>query len=155
MRTLFITIVGAGLLTACTLSRPAPATQKEQALGTSAATAVGTVDCGKSDLRPPDEYDAGAQQCFWTAYSAGRSAQWSVMRYTTEGDPTPASLTFANGVLMVTRDMTRDRYSNEAGRRVFTWRCTTFQQHAWPANPQRYFFELGNCSGDAATTSFP
>ncbi|MGH2796963.1 MAG: hypothetical protein ACRDM0_04615 [Thermoleophilaceae bacterium] len=78
-----------------------------------------------------------------------------MVKYTTEGDPTPETLTFASGAIVMTRDMTRDAFSAQPDRRVWTWRCATVSQHPWATDPQRSFFELGNCFGDGTTTSFP
>lgn len=133
------------LLVSCAPPRPGPLT----------ASPASMIDCGFSDLRPPAGYDAVALDCFWNAYSAGQPVRWSVVRYTVEGDPTPVAMTFHIGLLIVTRDMSKDRYSNQAARRLWTWQCAALHQRPWASDPQRYSFELSNCTGDGPTAVFP
>lgn len=155
-----LAVVLAVLLASCSSSGPAPsATEPSRSTPVTvpAATALpaSAADCGVSDLRPSAEYDAAGLECFWKAYSAGQPVRWSVVRYTTEGAPTPATMTFTSGVLVVTRDMSKDGFSSQADRRVWTWRCAALQQRTWVTNPQRYSFELRNCTGDGPTAIFP
>lgn len=65
------------------------------------------------------------------------------------------TMTFQSGVLIVTRDMSKDRYSNQPARRLWTWQCAALQQRPWVTDPQRYSFELSSCAGDGPTVIFP
>jgi len=121
----------------------------------SPAGSAADVDCGTSDLRQAG-YDAGAVDCFWRAFSAGRSVIWRVRQITIEGDPIPMTLSFDRGSgLVATRDVTADKFSSTADRRVWTWRCKGITRTPWPADASRTYFALTNCSGDGSATSFP
>jgi hypothetical protein len=123
--------------------------------GGRAAGSGAEVDCGTSDLRQ-SSYDAAAVDCFWRAFSTSKSVIWRVARVTIEGDPIPMTLSFdpATG-LVATRDMTADEFSSQFDRRIWTWRCTAIKRTPWATDPSRTFFELTNCTGDGAATSFP
>lgn len=147
-------------LLSCAPSGPAPSAVERSGptsvdATASTATPVSAVDCGLSDLRPPADHDAAALDCFWKAYSAGHPVRWSVVKYTQEGAPIPSTLTFGGGVLIVTRDLSKDEFSSPADRRVWAWRCAALRQRPWVTDPQRYSFELSNCTGDGPRTAFP
>jgi hypothetical protein len=74
---------------------------------------------------------------------------------TVEGDPVRATLIAQPGFIVLTRDMTADRYSAAADRRLWAWQCRTMVQRAWSTDPARSSFELTNCSGDGRTASLP
>ena len=113
------------------------------------------VDCGTSDLRRVG-YDAAAVDCFWRAFSAGRSVVLRVTQTTVEGDQIPMTLTFdpATG-LVATRDVSADKFSSAADRRVWTWRCKGITRTPSATGTPHTFFELANCTGDGSATSFP
>lgn len=113
------------------------------------------VDCGVSDETAPNAYDATARDCVWSAYSMGTPSRWTVMRRTTEGDPIRATMTAQRGFIIVTRDMTADRFSAAPDRRMWTWQCRTIAKRAWATDPTRSFFDLSGCSGDGGSTAFP
>ena len=97
-----------------------------------------------------------ARECVWDAYSRGASVRWSVRSYTDEGDPIPETLRFDSVLgVVTTRDMSADKFSNSADRRIWTWRCMTMTKMAWITDASRYSFKLSNCTGDGATTVFP
>jgi hypothetical protein len=112
-------------------------------------------DCGTSDLRPADSYDARGRQCFWDAYSSGMPVRWAVVSYTTEGDPVPETISSTSGSAVVTRDLSSDRFSSERDRRTWTWSCRALARRPLINDPQRYVFELTNCDGDGSSTVFP
>ena len=113
------------------------------------------VDCGTSDLRHGG-YDAAAIDCFWRAFTASRSVIWRATQITEEGDPIPMTLSFdpATG-LVASRDVTADKFSSASDRRIWTWRCKAIKRTPWATDPSRTFFQLTNCTGDGAATSFP
>jgi hypothetical protein len=114
------------------------------------------IDCGNSTEGSGTDYDAEARECVWKAYSNGAAVRWSVRSYTTEGDPIPQTLRFDSALdVVTTRDMTADKFSSSADRRIRTWRCATMTKMAWVTDPSRYSFKLSNCTGDGATTLFP
>lgn len=113
------------------------------------------VDCGGSDERPPDSYDVAGRDCFWSAYSAGKPARWTVTSSTVEGDPIRATISFDQGVVVVTRDMSSDRFSSERDRRIWRWTCRTMTQRTWATDAQRFSFELSDCTGDGTRAVFP
>jgi hypothetical protein len=117
---------------------------------------VSGTDCGTTQEDSPPNYSAAARECIWTAYSGGRAAHWTVRGVTIEGDPIPATLTFdpARG-LDVIRDISADRFSQQADRRVWSWHCPTMTKHVWATDTTRYSFELGGCTGDGPSTTFP
>jgi hypothetical protein len=118
-------------------------------------TASGAVDCGSFDAGH-GTYDAAGTDCFWRAYTGSVPARWSVTMLTVEGDPIPATITFAPGQpIVVTRDVTADAFSSATDRRVWTFRCATIERKPWATDPSRSFFELSVCTGDGATTAFP
>ena len=113
-----------------------------------------TVDCGSFDAGH-GAYDAQGLDCFWTAYSAGKSATWSVKQVTVEGDPIPATVTSDTRGLVVSRDFSADKFSSQADRRVFVWTCSTVARKPWATDPSRYVLELTGCTGAGSSTSFP
>lgn len=151
VRLLFVTVVAA-LLVACAPENSVPTVSALPSATTRAATA--TVTCGPSDL-PNLTYDASAQACVWDAYSTGTPLRWSATMYTTEGAAVPETLHFEGGVLVVTRDMTADGFTNPVDRRVWSWRCTAMTKRPFVTDPQRYAFELTGCMGEFASPNFP
>lgn len=125
--------------------------------GSSAATnsPISPTDCGTSDERPADPYDARGRQCFWDAFSSGIAVRWTVMSYTAEGDPVPETINSASGAVVVTRDLSSDRFSNEQDRRTWTWSCRALTRRTWVSDPERYSFELTNCDGRGSSAVFP
>jgi hypothetical protein len=120
-----------------------------------ASTPTGTVDCGSFDAGHGG-YDAQGLDCFWTAYSTGKSARWSVKQLTIEGDPIPATITAdGRGGLVVSRDFSADKFSSPANRHVFVWTCSTITRKLWPTDPARSFLELTGCTGAGASTTYP
>ena len=114
------------------------------------------IDCGSSTQGPGSDYDAVARECVWNAYSRGAAVRWNVRSYTVEGDPIPETLRFDSVLgVVTTRDMSADKFSNSAGRRIWTWRCVTMTKMAWVTDPSRYSFKLSNCTGDGTTAVFP
>ena len=125
------------------------------ACGDRAGGSAAQVDCGTSDLRHIG-YDAKALDCFWQAFTARRSVIWRATQVTIEGDPIPMTLSFDPKTgLVASRDVTADKFSSQADRRVWTWRCKAIQRTPWPTDASRTFFELRDCSGDGSATSFP
>jgi len=117
---------------------------------------VSGIDCGTTEESTPPAYSASARECLWSAYSSGRAAYWNARGVTTEGDPIPSLLSFdpIRG-LDVTRDVTADKFSAQADRRVWSWHCATLTKRPWVTDGSRYSFELGGCTGDGASTHFP
>jgi hypothetical protein len=77
------------------------------------------IDCGNSTEGSGTDYDAEARECVWKAYSNGAAVRWSVRSYTTEGDPIPQTLRFDSALdVVTTRDMTADKFSSSADRRI-------------------------------------
>ena len=114
------------------------------------------VDCGSGTQGQGLEYDAAARDCVWNGYSRGATVRWNVRIYTVEGDPIPETLRFDSVLgVVTTRDMSADKFSNSADRRIWTWRCMTMTKMAWVTDPSRYSFKLSNCTGDGATAVFP
>ena len=114
------------------------------------------IDCGSSAQGPGDDYDAVGRGCVWGAYSSGKAVRWSVLSYTIEGDPIPATLLFDPVIgIDVTRDVTADKFSAPADRRMWTWRCGKMTRMTWVTDPSRYSFVLTACTGDGPTTVFP
>jgi hypothetical protein len=151
-------LVAAGLaafIVGCAQSGPPTPTASAQSSPTVRATVAAVVDCGVSDLGPGITYDLTGRQCVWNAYSAGTPTRWIVTKYTTEGAPTPESLNFDGGVLLMTRDMSADGFSSPADRRLWSWRCTTMIKRPFVTDPQRYSFELSGCTGEIAQAVFP
>jgi hypothetical protein len=111
------------------------------------------IDCGTSDDRA--SYDAAARDCIWGAYTSGKTAHWTVKLYTIEGDAIPGLLSIDQGQIVVTRDMTADRYSNADARRRWTWRCREMTKKPLETNPSRMSFILRDCSGDGSGVVFP
>jgi len=115
------------------------------------------IDCGASDERL-GTYDAAARECFWSAYSSGSSARWSLRSYTIEGDPIPTTLLFEpkGGIgLVVTRDTRGDRFGGVGNQRIFNYRCGTITKAPHGDDISRYGFLLSNCTGDGPSTSVP
>jgi len=100
-------------------------------------------------------YNSTDRQCVWNAYSAGTPTRWIVTEYTQEGAPIRATLNFAGGVVLVTRDMSADTFSSPANRRVWSWRCSSMAKRPWASDPQRYSFDLTSCTGDSGQAIFP
>jgi hypothetical protein len=124
------------------------------ACGSPAATFSG-VDCGTSSEGSVG-YDSQARECVWNAYSSGTAVRWSVRSQTIEGDPTPQTLRFDTVLgVVVTRDMSADKFSNQADRRMWTWRCAKMTKVPWVTDPSRYSFEFSTCTGDGPATTFP
>jgi hypothetical protein len=124
-------------------------------LALGAVSPAGTTDCGRSQEMPPAPYDAVARDCVWSAYSSGERARWTVSRRTVEGDPIRATITAQTGFIVVTKDMTADRFSAPSDRRLWAWQCRAMTKRVWATDPLRYFFELAECSGDGRNASFP
>jgi len=115
------------------------------------------IDCGASDERL-GTYDAAARECFWSAYSNGSAARWSLRSYTIEGDPIPTTLLFQpkGGIgLVVTRDTSGDRFGGVGNQRIFTYRCGTMTKTPHGDDISRFGFLLSNCGGDGPSTSVP
>jgi hypothetical protein len=75
---------------------------------------------------------------------------------TIEGDPVPSLLSVdPTRGLDVTRDVTADKFSAQADRRVWSWHCATLTKRTWATDASRYSFELGGCTGDGPSTHFP
>jgi len=111
------------------------------------------VDCGTSTLA---DYDAKAVDCVWSAYSSGTSVRWNIKGQTIEGDPIPETLRFDSVLgVVITRDMTADKFSAPAARRMWTWRCGKMAKMPTATDKSRYSFELSNCTGDGPTATFP
>jgi len=113
------------------------------------------VDCGVSDPRPPSTYPASGMECVWKAYAARTPVRWAVTQYTTEGAPVPSTIVFDGAAVLVTRDLSLDGFSGTADRRLWSWRCRTMTQRPWVTDPQRYSFDLSDCTGDSAPAHFP
>ena len=115
----------------------------------------GTVDCGSFDAGH-DEYDQAGVDCVWSAYTAQRGLMWRVTSVTIEGDPVPATLSFEPGkAIVVTRDLSADKFTAPGSRRIFTYTCGTMTRTTWPTDPSRYYFALSACTGDGPETVFP
>jgi len=115
------------------------------------------IDCGASDERL-GTYDATGRECFWSAYTKGSAARWSLRTYTIEGDAIPMTLLFQpkGGIgLVVTRDTSGDRFGGGGNRRIFTYRCGTMTKTPHGDDISRYDFLLSNCGGDGPSTSVP
>ena len=126
-----------------------------QACGGRGGESAAPVDCGTSDLRQSG-YDAKAIDCFWQAFSAGRSVIWRATQLTIEGDPIPLTLSFDPKTgLVATRDVMADKFSSQVDRRVWTWRCTGIKRAPWAMDATRTFVQLRDCTGDGGATSFP
>ena len=145
---------------ACAASPPAPPTTF--AAPTAASTPAGlpagpasVTDCGSFDAGH-NTYDPTGLECFWRAYTAGTSARWAVRQLTIEGDPIPSTITFdpTKGIV-VTRDVTRDRFSSPADRRVWTWHCATVTRRPWATDASRDFLAVAACAGEGTETAFP
>jgi hypothetical protein len=125
------------------------------ACGSQPLSFAGT-DCGTSTAGPGPGYDSQAVDCVWKAYSSGTAVQWKVKSQTVEGDPIPGTLRFDQVLgVVITRDMTADKFSNQADRRMWTWRCAKMTETPWATDPSRYFFELSACTGDGPSATFP
>jgi hypothetical protein len=122
----------------------------------STTISVSGTDCGTTEESTPPAYSASARECLWSAYSSGRAAYWNARGVTIEGDPIPSLLSFdPTRGLDVTRDVTADKFSAQADRRVWSWHCTTLTKRTWATDASRYSFELGGCTGDGPATRFP
>lgn len=111
------------------------------------------VDCG-STVEPLSAYEAAGRECFWDAYSGGRSVRWVVTWRTIEGDPIPTTLFVAPGAIEVSWDNRADKFGGE-NRGVVTWRCSTIAKHPTSSDGSRYDFYLSGCTGPSASTTFP
>ena len=116
---------------------------------------VVATDCGVSDPRPPATYPASGMECVWKAYAARLPVRWAVTPYTTEGAPIPSTIAFDGATVLVTRDLSLDGFTNIADRRLQSWRCRAMTQRPWVTDPQRYSFELSDCTGESAEAHFP
>ncbi len=144
----------AGLMIGCTLPPDLTASNPPSPTVRLAPVAA-VVDCGVSDLRPPATYDAVGVQCVWNAYSAGTPTRWVVTSYTQEGAPIRGTISFEGGVVLMTRDLSADSFSNQLDRRIWTWRCGAMAQRPFVTDPRRFSLELGKCTGDGAAAVFP
>jgi hypothetical protein len=109
------------------------------------------VDCGTYDAGY-GRYDDAGRDCFWSAYSARRSATWGVTQRTIEGDPIPSTITYDPTIgVIVTRDVRPDRFSGQAHRRVWTWRCDGVTKLADTADEA---FLLAGCKGDGTSSDY-
>ena len=150
-------LMAAGLapfIAGCAQSGPPTPTTLEQ-YRTVRATVAAVVDCGVSDPRPPSTYPASGMECVWKAYAARTPVRWAVTQYTTEGAPVRSTIVFDGATVLVTRDLSLDGYSATADRRLWSWRCRTMTQRPWVTDPQRYSFDLSDCTGDSSPAHFP
>ena len=113
------------------------------------------VDCGVSDPQPPSIYPASGMECVWKAYAARTPVRWAVTQHTTEGAPVPSTIVFDGATVLVTRDLSLDGFSGTPDRRLWSWRCRTMTQRPWVTDPQRYSFDLSDCTGDSVPAHFP
>jgi len=114
------------------------------------------IDCGLAVESVNAPYDLEGRECVWNAYSSGTPVRWQVTSITIEGDPIRQTLKFDRVLgVVVFRDMSADRFSGQANRRVWTWRCSTMAKAIWATDPSWYSFNLTSCTGDGPTTSFP
>lgn len=153
----FLLAVGWVMLAAgCTLSGPpVPSASVVPTASAHLGTLAAVVDCGVSDPRPPSIYPASGMECVWKAYAARMPVRWAVTQYTEEGAPVPSTIVFDGAAVLVTRDLSLDGFSGTADRRLWSWRCRTMTQRPWVTDPQRYSFDLGDCTGDSAPAHFP
>ena len=143
------------LIGGCAQSTTPPVTSV-QLSQTLRATVAAVVDCGVTDLGPSMTNTAAAErQCVWNAYSAGIPTRWTVTEYTQEGDPVRATLNVEGGVVLMTRDLSADRFSSPADRRLWSWRCSAMTKRPFATDPRRYSFELSGCTGEVAQAIFP
>lgn len=156
MQRFFVAAGLAVLVAGCTLSGPP---QPTPSAGPSATPRLGTaaamIDCFVIDPGPPATYPASGMECVWKAYAARTPVRWAVTQHTIEGDPVPSTIAFDGAVVMVTRDLSLDRFSGTADRRLWSWRCRTMTQRPWVTDAQRYSFDLSDCTGDSAPAHFP
>ncbi len=125
------------------------------ACGSQAASFAG-IDCGTTVQGPNADYDLRPRDCVWSAYSNGTAARWRVESRTIEGDPIPETLMFDSVLgVVITRDVSADKFSAPGARRMWTWRCAKMFKVPWATDPSRYSFELSSCTGDRQTTTFP
>jgi hypothetical protein len=120
-----------------------------------AKKASDATDCGSTEEMPGTTYDGRGRDCLWAAWQTSAPARWAVTSRTVEGDPTPQVLIIENGLLWVRRDMTADRFSAPADRRVWRWACHYMTKQPWATDPSRFSFHLDGCWGDGVTASFP
>jgi len=80
------------------------------------------IDCGLAVESVNAPYDLEGRECVWNAYSSGTPVRWQVTSITIEGDPIRQTLKFDRVLgVVVFRDMSADRFSGQANRRVWTW----------------------------------
>jgi hypothetical protein len=114
------------------------------------------IDCGLTVESVNAAYDVAGRECVWNAYSSRTPVRWQVTSLTTEGDPIRQTLKFDPVLgVVIDKDMSADRFSGQANRRVWIWRCPTMAKVTWSTDASRYSFSLTSCTGDGPTTSFP
>ncbi len=106
-------------------------------------------------IAPRPTLPQSAVDCVWKAYKAGTPLRLSVTTNTVDGAQVPSTIVFDGVGVLVTRDLSLDRFSATADRRVWSWRCGTMTQRTWTADAQRYSLEMGGCTGDGTTATFP
>jgi len=117
----------------------------------------GAVDVECASAVPTHEsFDAGAFECFWSAYTAGRSARLSMTLLTVEGDPIRSWLTYSPAAgLEVVKDISADKFRGAGQPDLLRWKCTTVAKHPWATDPSRFAYELSGCTGQGESAGFP
>jgi hypothetical protein len=99
---------------------------------TGPASPPGLIYCGTEQLGQGSvTLDARARDCLIQAYTRGEPVMFESTRPTIEGDPiTTRIVVLGAGSVRLGIDVTRDRFSAPADRRVHTYACTTLTQQS-------------------------
>lgn len=140
-------IVGAIALVGCSSGKPA------------SSGAERPRQCGKEENIHGEGYDSKARACLWRAVSDGKPVAFTTTIYTVEGDP----ITYTLQAMAANDDSSsrftvlvdsKDKFGSQG---LFTYACKGIERVAYQHAPQRYGFQLSDCTGtgDETEVFFP
>jgi hypothetical protein len=106
-------------------------------------TLLANPSCGRA-VNVSDRVDTRPNECLWQAYSAGGTAQATVIQYTTEGDPITYSVNLGVANEIDVRIDSQDRFGPKG---TFAYTCHGLSREPAPNASAHMFLFATTCTG--------